>query len=260
MVTTRSKDRARQFENRGLVPILLDVTKLDSLARVPQVDTIVFAVGYDSSASYGRREVYLNGLKNVVGAVDSPCRFIFVSTTGVYGDAAGSQVTESSPTDPARESGQAFADAEAFLKNHPMLGKNSVTLRMAGIYGPSRVPRIEAIRQGSPIPAASGSALNLIHVDDAVQAISLAAEAPNPSPVYNVSDGSPVPRTVYYEEVARLLDAPDPSFVEPDPKSPTGMRSMADRTVSNALIVQELGFQPTYVDYQAGLKQILGGA
>lgn len=256
--TTRSTERARQFAHQGFQPLVADVTNPESLRDLREVDTAVYAVGYDSESGKTREEVYADGLQNVLDKLPHSCgRLIFVSTTGVFGDAEGKTVDETTPCDPARAGGKAFLLAEERLRNHPIWGNRSITLRMAGIYGPGRVPRSSDIREGKPIPAASGGALNLIHVNDAVQAIHLAAEAETFSPLYIVSDGHPVDRRDYYREVARLLDAPEPTFEEPEPNSPSAARAKSDRKMSNRRLVEELGFVPKYPSYREGLSQIL---
>lgn len=256
--TTRDEARARQFAGEGFQPILADVTNPESLRQLPEADTVVYAVGYDSDSGKSREEVYADGLQNVLDHLPHSCgRLVFVSTTGVFGDADGRTVDEQTPCDPGRAGGKAFLLAEERLRHHPIWGERSITLRMAGIYGPGRVPRSADIRAGKPIPAASGGALNLIHVDDAVQAICLAAEAEKFSPLYIVSDGHPVDRRDYYREVARLLDAPEPKFEEPEADSPAAARAQSDRKMSNRRLVEELGFVPKFPSYREGLKQIL---
>ena len=90
---------------------------------------------------------------------------LYISSTGVYGDADGEWVDETTPCRPAREGGKACLAAEQVLAEHP-LGKRSVVLRPAGIYGPDRIIRAEALRRGEPIDAPADGYLNLIHVDD----------------------------------------------------------------------------------------------
>jgi len=256
--TTRSSERARQFEQQGFHPQIADVTNPDTLRSLPEADTVVFAVGYDAASGASREDVYAEGLKNVLDSLpESTRRLIFVSTTGVYGDADGQTVDEDTPCDPARPGGKAFLKAEHYLRNHPVWSARSVILRMAGIYGPSRIPRSADIQAGKPIPAPGSGALNLIHVDDAVQAIRLAADAEAFSHLYIVSDGTPVDRRDYYREVARLLDAPSPSFEEPAPDSPAAKRAGSDRKMSNRRLVEELGFQPKCPSYREGLAAIL---
>ncbi|PQO27702.1 SDR family oxidoreductase [Blastopirellula marina] len=257
--TSRSPERARQFEQKGYRAVLADVTDPQSLRNLPETDTVVFAVGYDTNSGKSREDVYAAGLQNVLEHLSKKTRrVIFVSTTGVYGDADGQTVDEETPCDPARPGGKAFLLAEQCLQSHPIWSSRSIILRMAGIYGPDRVPRLADIEAGRPIPAPGGGALNLIHVDDAVQAICLAADSEAYSPVYIVSDGNPVDRRDYYREVARLLNAPDPTFDQLESNSPAALRAQADRKMSNQRIVNELGFQPKFADYQAGLASILG--
>ncbi|MBA2116517.1 SDR family oxidoreductase [Bremerella alba] len=258
--TTRSQERARQFEEQGWHAKIADVTQPDTLRKLPEADTVVFAVGYDAGSGASREDVYAEGLKNVLEFLpESTRRLIFVSTTGVYGDAEGQTVDEETPCDPARPGGKAFLIAEQYLRNHPLWSTRSVILRMAGIYGPGRIPRSADIEAGKPIPAPGGGALNLIHVDDAVQAVRLAADAEKFSPLYIVSDGSPVDRRDYYREVARLLGAPSPTFEEPAPDSPAAQRASSDRKMSNRRLVTELGFQPKHPSYREGLAAILNG-
>lgn len=257
--TTRSSDRARQFEQAGWRSVIADVTDPQSLRDLPETDTVVFAVGYDSSSGNSREDVYADGLRNVLDHLSEHTRrVVMVSTTGVYGDAGGQTVDETTPCDPARPGGKAFVQAEQYLQSHPIWSTRSIILRMAGIYGPNRVPRLADIQAGNPIPTPAGGALNLIHVDDAVQAIQRAADSETFSPVYIVSDGHPVDRRDYYREVARLLDAPEPTFELPEPNSPAAKRAQADRKMSNTRIVKELGFTPKFPSYQEGLASILG--
>ena len=81
-------------------------------------------------------------MRNVLAALPAETgRLIYISTTGVYGPADGDWVDEVTPPDPQREGGRASLAAEQVLAAHP-LGQRSVILRLAGIYGPGRVPFI----------------------------------------------------------------------------------------------------------------------
>src|SRR4029077_14609061 len=118
------------------------------------------------------------------------------------------------------------------------LGRNSIILRLAGIYGPGRIPFRSLLRAGEPIPAASEGYLNLIHVVDAAGVVLAAADANlehlNERPqVFCVSDGHPVERSEYYREVARRIGAAPPKFVAPEADSPRAARANQDRRVRN---------------------------
>jgi nucleoside-diphosphate-sugar epimerase len=99
---------------------------------------------------------------------------IYISSVGVYGPSDGDWVDESTPCEPHREGGKASLAAEQVLAGHA-LGRRGLILRLAGIYGPGRIPLAEKIRKGEPLPVSPEGYLNLIHVDDAARVV-LAAE------------------------------------------------------------------------------------
>jgi len=264
VVVTRSRERAKAYQQSGYGAIVADVTQPATLARLPAADTVLFAVGFDRSAGGSIEEVYAGGVRNVLAALPSSVgRFIYISTTGVYGDAGGGWVDEMTPSDPQREGAKASLAAEHALRESPFAARG-IVLRLAGIYGPGRIPFLDKLRAGTPIPAAGEGHLNLIHVDDAAAVVAAAADAaetqPNRKPlIYCVSDGHPVERGEYYREVARLVGAAPPRFVTPDRDSPRAARAASDRRVTNARMRSELGVKLAYPDHRAGLAAILAG-
>lgn len=262
-VVTRSRrgtERAERLSKQGFVPIPADVTRRETLGQFIEIDTVLFAVGFDRTAEHSIDEVYAGGMRNVLAALpDRVVRFIYISTTGVYGPEGGEWVDETTPPDPRRDGGRASLAAEHVLAAHP-LGSRGVILRLAGIYGPGRVPFLDKLRAGEPIPAPVTGYLNLIHVDDAVEAVIEAdrVELPMHGPrVYCISDGSPVERGEYYSEVARQIGAPPPQFVNPEPNSSRAARAESNRRVSNDRMLSELRVTLRYPDYRAGLAAIL---
>ena len=181
-----------------------DVTKPETLTVLQTLpvlggtppESLLYAVGFDRTAGGpGIHAVYADGLRNVLAALlSSVTRAIYISTTGVYGNAGGRWVDEATPTDPQRDGGKASLAAEEILRAHP-LGKRSAILRLAGIYGPGRVPYLDKLRAGEPIAAPSEGWLNLIHVDDAARIVVamdrwLAEREASDGPhVFCVSDG-----------------------------------------------------------------------
>jgi nucleoside-diphosphate-sugar epimerase len=185
-------------------------------------------------------------------------RFIYISSTGVYGQVAGDVVDENSPCQPTREGGQACLAAEQLLQES-RIADRSIILRLAGIYGPDRIPRGKDLQAGLPIAAPSQGWLNLIHVDDAARIVLLAEERAVPPNLYCVSDGQPAPRADYYAELARLLNAPPPQFTEPPSDSPAAQRAASDKRVSNAKLLRELAPELHYPSYREGLQAIVVG-
>jgi nucleoside-diphosphate-sugar epimerase len=241
------------------LPSLVDLR--DLLGRAGwEFDTLLYSIGFDHTAGESMMAVYDGGLQNVLEVFSAKTkRVIYISTTGVFGDAAGDWIDELTSAAPERDGGRASLAAERTLAAHP-LGKNSVILRLAGLYGPGRVPFLDKLRAGEAIPAAENGHLNLIHVDDAARTVVAAGELlpfDNGPRVYCVSDGQPVVRGDYYREVARQVGAQAPRFIAPDPASPRAARAEADRRVRNTRMLSELNVSLVYPDYRAGLAAIL---
>lgn len=263
-IVTRSAERAQRFAEHGFQSVVGDILTQDSLPKLPLFDTVLFAVGYDRNSCLPITEVYAPGLAKVLDVLPAETgRVIYISTTGVYGPADGEWVDETSAPNPQRAGGHASLAAEQVLAAHP-LGSRSVILRLAGIYGPGRVPSLDKLRADEPLAVPSEGWLNLIHVDDAA-AVVLAAErwaSENSSTegpeIFCVSDGCPVVRGDYYREVARLIGASEPEFVIPDSDTPAAQRARSDKRINNRKLIETLGYMPKYPSYREGLAAILG--
>ncbi len=282
VAVTRSATKAEQFAALGLLPLVADITTSDlphRIAQISEIDTVFFAVGYDRTANKSIHEVYVDGLQRVLSALPEGIRrFIYISSTGVYGSAEGEVVDENSPCLPTRAGGQACLAAEQRLLQSRFADRTTI-LRLAGIYGPGRIPRAARSAAGKPIPAPSQGWLNLIHVDDAAQIVLLAENHAPPPQRFCVSDGEPTLRSEYYAELARLLHAPPPRFTEPPSdspaaqspaaqspaaqspaaQSPAALRATSDKRVSNELMMQVLRPRLQFPSYREGLAAIVKG-
>ncbi|HEY1785296.1 MAG TPA: SDR family oxidoreductase [Pirellulales bacterium] len=258
-VVTRSAARADVLGAQGLTPIVADVVQPGTLAGLPAADTVLYAVGYDRTTGASIRQVYVDGLAHVLAALPPATgRIVYISSTGVYGQTGGERVDENSECLPVREGGRACLEAERLLAAHP-LGARAITLRLAGLYGPGRIPSRQQLMAGGPLAIPADGCLNLIHIDDAAGVV-LAAERHAPLPrLYVISDGQPVERRMYYEELARLLGAPPPRFVAAPPGSEALARSASDKRIDNARMLAELAIQLAYPSYREGLAAIVAG-
>lgn len=265
-VVTRSGERAKQFAAEGYEALVADVAQPHTLADLPVADTVLFAVGFDRgfdrSQSQSIHDVYAGGVRNVLDALPAGTgRLIYISTTGVYGPSGGDWVDEQTPPNPQRDGGIASLVAEESVRKHP-LGEQSVILRLAGIYGPGRIPFLAKLRAAEPIAAPQNGHINLIHVDDAAQCVLAAERLPqdsSPSQTFCLCDGKPVQRKLFYREVARLIDAQPPRFVAPDPDSPRAVRAASDKRISNARMLSVLRARLSYPSHLEGLASILSG-
>jgi nucleoside-diphosphate-sugar epimerase len=254
---TRSVERANELLAEGIHPLVADVNSPASLAKLPPAATVLFAVGYDRTSGLPIREVYVEGLRAVLAALpDTVECFIYVSSTGVFAQHDGQWVDEDSPAEPVREGGRACLEAERLLAAHP-LGRRAMVLRMAGIYGPGRLPRRREIEAGESLAAPSEGYLNLIHVDDAAEVVLAAERSASRPSMYLVSDGHPVSRGEYYAELARLVGAPPPRFQHPGPDSPAAQRAESSKRISNARLLDELHVELSYPSYKEGLASVV---
>lgn len=226
-------------------PIVGDVLDPPSLRQLPEAATVLYSVGLDRTAGRAMREVYVEGLGNVLGTLPPFGRFIYISSTSVYGQCSGELVHEYSPTEPREASGKIVLEAERLLHaKRP----EAIVLRFAGIYGPDRLLRRKAqLRSGEPLTGDADRWLNLIHVDDGADAV-LAAEARGvPGETYNVTDNEPTSRRAFYTRLAELVGAPLPRFVAGE------QSEIVSRRVSNAKAKTVLGWRPMFRSYRDGL-------
>jgi len=249
---TRSVERAAQWSTESVSPIVADITRPIEASPPADIETVLFAVGFDPHAGPSIREVYVDGLTRVLAWLPSSVRrFIYISSTGVYGSFHGDWIDEEAPCEPQREGGKACLAAEQLLAA-AALADRSVVLRLAGIYGPGRLLRANDLLAGKQLDAPPDGYLNLIHVVDAARIV-LLAEKHQTSRCLLVSDGQPVVRSDYYAELARLLNAPPPQFAPGGNVAPVAKRGSADKRISNARLMQELSPQFQFPDYRAGL-------
>jgi nucleoside-diphosphate-sugar epimerase len=263
-IVTRNPAKATQLRQEGFQTLIADILDRRSLEPLPPAETVLFAVGYDRKAGVAPQpsiqSVYADGLRNVTEAIDPAVttKFVYISSTGVYGTGKGDEIDEASPCHPNREGGKACLAAENVLTSSPVAGQ-AIILRLAGIYGPDRIPRAADLQSGKPVDVDPDSWLNLIHVDDAATIVLAADAKVRPPFLCVVSDGVPVRRGDYYAELAQLLGAPAPTFVSPSSAIDSGVRGRTggDKRIRPDRLFRELSPVITYGDFRAGLASIV---
>jgi nucleoside-diphosphate-sugar epimerase len=241
-----TRGNADALRASGVQPVVGDVTDPAALRELPAARTVLYAVGRDRGQNKTMHEVYVDGLGHVLDTLPRPGRFVYVSSTGVYGQTDGGWVDESSPTEPAEESGRVVLAAERLLRSRL---PEAIVLRFAGIYGPGRLLRKAAILKGEPLVGDADKWLNLIHADDGAAAVLAAEERARPGATYTIADDEPVTRRAFYTHLAELLGGPPAAFDHrPEPGA-------ANRRVSNRTARAGLGWSPAYPTYREGLAQ-----
>lgn len=261
---TRSPGHADDLRRAGIHPVIGDVTVPETLAALPDAETVVYAVGYDRDSGKSRREIYVDGLANVLNEIAPRVgRFLYISSTSVYGQSGGEWVDESSPCEPARSNGQVCLEAEhlvrgAFPAAQDPGQRGATVLRLSGLYGPGRLlRRIASLRAAEVLPGHPESYLNLIHVDDAVQSVLACEDRGRPGAIYLVSDDRPIRRREYYGTLASLVGAPPPRFAEND--QPEGTARSLNKRCANGRIREELGVSLRFPTIESGLPHALDG-
>ncbi len=245
---TRSPANAEMLSAENIHPIIGDVTAADgspkSLRDLPEVDTVLWSVGFDRSADASYHDVHVTGLLHILEKIPNTPRVIFISSTGIWGNETADDVDESTPACPTREAGRVLLEAEAALEKHPK--GPGVALRLAGIYGPDRLPRVTDIVENKPIPANPESWLNLIHVDDAASVICDITEVPSPESLYVVSDTTPIRRKDWYSSLAQLTNSPPPRWAAEATRLRGGNKRVNSSRIWNA--IQKRPDHPNAID------------
>jgi len=240
---------------------LLDTESLFSLSNLAQDFTqVVYCVTPDQRTPEQYRATYVQGLQNLTAALGSDDlgfvksghnirRWVFVSSTAVYGASSDEWVDENTPTLPDSFNGKILLEAEQFLHQHH---QNSVALRLSGIYGPGRNQIVQRIKDGvasAPIDPPHYS--NRIHIDDAARAIEHVLSLPNPDSVYVVTDLLPLPMHTLYNHIAEQLGAP-PVPIGPPPSGMSSKRLSSKRLVDS-------GFTHLWPNARIGYDAMLKG-
>ena len=194
----------------------------------------------------------------------TPKRFVYISTTGVYGDCHGKTVTEESPVNPNSDLSRPRLEAETLLAEWAEREDcDLVVLRVPGIYGPDRLPVQRISEGGAFLDETAASPGNRIHVDDLASCCLAALDASTPPGVYNVGDGDHRSSTWFAQEVARQAGLPAPRLISRAQAekefSPIRMAFMtSSRIVDTAKMREVLGVTPRYADPVDGIAASLG--
>jgi nucleoside-diphosphate-sugar epimerase len=247
-VTSRSPERMVRLKEAGFTSIPWDVTAPES--SLPEVDAVVYAVGFDRSSGKSVDEVYVQGLRNTLERLPGSPKFVYASSTGVYGEAGGGWVDETALVQTQDSTAEACRQAEQFLSTSNLVkDRNYCILRFAGLYGYGRLINAEPLKRGEPVPGDGAAWLNLVHQDDAAEALWKAVLNGEPGEIYNIADGHPVRRQDYYLKLAELLKAPLPTFA-PE----LARRQRGNRRVNAEKARWKLGWSPRYPSYVEGLE------
>ena len=271
----RSASAAIELKAAGIQPLAGDVTKPETLVELPrQFDWVVNCVAAGGSAEH-YRQTYLEGNRNLVSwlADSPPKKFVYTSSTSVYGQNDGSIVTESSPAEPEADTAKVLVEAEKILLKAGGSGTGvppvwtethgrdaratifpAIILRVAGIYGPERGHWFKQFLNDEARIEGDGSRfLNMIHRDDVVGCIIAALKNGRAGEIYNAVDDEPVSQIDFFRWLAAALGKPLPPSVSAD-AGIVRKRGATSKRVSNHKLKLELGYHFQHPDFRSGYR------
>lgn len=222
-VTVTKVKRSNPELDAGVV--CCDVNRPETLTSLPDtVDAVYYLVSADDRSDEAYERAYVSGLREVLryyGSVTTPPKlFVYVSSTGVYGQDAGQMVDEASSADAESFTGRRVRQGELLTLSSGL--EKRIIVRFGGIYGPGRTRMLGAASERSAISEADNAYTNRIHREDCAGVLMHLSALSAPESIYNAVDDDPALRSEVISWIAaqkgKTLSAPD--FTE----QPSGKR------------------------------------
>jgi len=252
----RNSSSAKRLRELGVEPLCADLDQ----SPLPTLDSLGKRVFYFAPPpALGQTDPRMRRFVASLTGTGAPRRIVYISTTGVYGDCRGEWVDETRPVAPQAARAQRRLDAENVLRGWSRRSAGAlVILRVAGIYGPGRLP-LGRLQQGLPlIRETEAPYSNRIHAHDLVQVCIAAMDRAASGEVFNVCDGHPTTMTDYFNRVADLMGLPRPRTIPLEGAgaelSPGMMSYMREsRRLNNRKLRERLGIELRYPTLAEGL-------
>ena len=256
----RSAEGCAAVEEAGCEAVRADVTDPAELERVPDADWAVFAASSGGRGAEAAREVYVEGQRTVIEAFadreQAPERYVYTSSTGVYGDHGGDWVDEDTPLEPTTEKTEVLVEAERIAREETHeRGVEGQVVRFAGLYGPDRY-RLERYLEG---PVTAGY-LNMVHRDDAAGVVGFLLEEGVDEGVVLAVDDEPVERWAFADWLADECGVERPPKRTEEERLDAGdlsaaaeRRILTSKRCSNGLL-RSLGYTFEYPTFREGYR------
>ncbi len=290
--TSRRDEQAAAIRAAGAVPLALDLDRKSSLQRLAGLGmrTVMLAPPPPSGASDPRTAGLLRALRarrhglrpaqprrsrsappparrsrarsGAAGRKGRAARFVYVSTTGVYGDCGGASFDETRPPAPANARAVRRLHAERSVRSAGRTGVIGTSiLRAPGIYAHDRLP-VDRLRAGTPALAAADDVFtNHVHADDLAALCWLALHRAPTNRVFHAVDDSDLRMGDYFDLVADRLGLPRPPRLAraeiAQRVSPAMLSFMSEsRRLRNRRLHQELRLRLRYPTVAATLASL----
>ena len=242
------------------------VLGIDSVVHLAAIKDIQFSI-QNPSLTF---EVNTLGTKNLIDAcVNSGVRrFVFISTSAVYGNARYLPIDECHPVNPLSVYADSKVGPEKWCISPELSGKlETVVFRLFNVYGQGQDADgysgviskfIDRLNAGKPpvIYGDGNQTRDFVNVRDAVKSIMLALETERiRDRIFNIGSGSAVSILELAEILSKLVGKDCLGVVHESPKSGEVLHSQAsiERARDN------LGFDPA-IDLSGGLEELVKAA
>lgn len=210
---TRRGDDVQKLRAHGVVPVIADLDDFASLRRLRLSPLAVLHCA--PPPSEGRddpRTRKLVAALTQAGIV--PQRFVYISTSGVYGDCAGAHVDETRTRRAQTPRARRRVAAEDRLREWAARQRVSLAiLRVPGIYAEGRLP-LDRIKQCTPLLVPEDDVFtNHIHADDLARAAVAALFHGRANRAYNVTDDAQMKMGSWMDAIADAFHLPRPPRV-----------------------------------------------
>ncbi|OLU34871.1 NAD(P)-dependent oxidoreductase [Pseudomonas sp. PA15(2017)] len=240
----------------GIAPVAGDLLQADCPDQWPreELDYLVYSAAATQHDETGYRQAYVDGLRHVLGWLRErgqlPKRLLFVSSSGVYGQAGGEWIDEASPAEAQSYSGRIMREAEQVAWSS---GIPATVVRLTGIYGPGREWLLKQVRMGYRVSVEPPLFGNRIHADDAAGLLAFLLQADLAGKTlddcYVGVDDEPAP---LHEVVGWLREQLGVEHWAED----AAVRRSGSKRCSNAR-ARALGWAPQYASYREGYAAVL---
>jgi len=212
-------------------------------------DLVIYILTPDDRSEQSYRSVFelgVDNLRNIFSKNNPGARFIFVSSTSVYGQTNGEWVDEESVTEPGNITGKIILQAEKSFLAH---SSSNCIIRFSGIYGRNRSRLLDSVARGGKVQYKPPYYTNRIHRDDCVAVLRFISNKQIAGvalePIYLATDDDPAEKWDVYKYLADRLR------IERPEKQILPRGSDQNKRCSNRRLKQ-LGYRFIYKSYRKG--------
>ncbi len=253
-VASRSSDLGVDLSELGQVENL--AARLEVEGSVPShvIHCASASAGRGASAEVRLKsyyDTYLRGCENVT-KVFSDAHVLFTSSTSVYGQQDGMEVTEESETSPDSETAKILLSAE-----RAVLASGGTVARLSGIYGEGKSYLLKRLFSGDAVMEVTESGvgmrvLNHIHHRDGASACLFLLEN-ELCGIFNVSETTNLSLKETYTALCEKFSLPMPLAVAGADVGRVGL----NKRVSNAKLTG-LGWEPEFPSFIDAAEDLAG--